>query len=145
MAQAQAQSTETVTVACKLPHGLELRVFDMIETQEPMFGGGYKPVKVARERAERAIIKGNAFPQEKGPSGPIIGGFALTHGVPKDLWDLWIKQNARLVAVQKGLIFAHLKADNTEAEAREKEEIKSGLERLDPAKPGKDLEPAQKD
>lgn len=38
----------SVTVGCKLPHGLTMRVFDMVETQEPVMGGGFRAVKVAQ-------------------------------------------------------------------------------------------------
>jgi hypothetical protein len=124
----------TVTVACKLPAGLVLRVFDMVETQEPVMGGGYRAVKVARERPHRITLKGWSHAQNMAPNAPIIGGFALTPNVDKDFWDAWLTQNQELDAVRNGLIFAHEKPVNAEAEAKDKKTVKSGLERLDPAK-----------
>lgn len=124
----------TVTVACKLPHGLILRIFDMAETQEPVMGGGSRTVKVARERPERAVLNGWSHPQNRAPAHPIISGFALTHGIDKDLWDAWKAQNIENDIVKNHLVFAHEKDANVAAEAKEKRGVRSGLERLDPAK-----------
>jgi hypothetical protein len=124
----------TVAVACKLPHGLVMRVFDMVETQEPVMGGGYRAIKVARERAKRVTLEGWSHPQNMAPNSQIVGGFALTPNVDKEFWDAWLAQNAELDAVRNGLIFAHEKTMSLEAEARDKTTLKSGLERLDPNK-----------
>jgi hypothetical protein len=124
----------TVTIACKLPHGLILRVFDMIDGQEPVMGGGFRKIKVAKERQERATIKGWAHPQNHAPKAPLVGGFALTSGVDKDLWDAWLAQNGQSDLVKNGLIFAHETVDSVNDEAKEKRALRSGLERLDPAK-----------
>ena len=132
----------TVSVACKLPHGLQLRVFDMITTSEPVMGGGMRDVKTARQVGEPVIIKGNAHPQNEAPRAEISSGYAITHGVDKDFWDLWVTQNASHEAVRNGLIFAHEKVGNTAAEAREKVEVRSNLERLDPTKLPRGLESA---
>ena len=130
----------TVSVACKLPHGLQLRVFDMITTSEPVMGGGMRDVKTARQVGEPVIIKGNAHPQNEAPRAEISSGYAITHGVDKDFWDSWVAQNASHEAVRNGLIFAHEKGGNTTAEAREKVEVRSNLERLDPTKLPRGLE-----
>jgi hypothetical protein len=122
----------TVTAACKLPHGLTLRVFDMVETQEAVMGGGFRPVKMARELPTRITLKGVSHAQNAAPNAPMISGFALTHGVPKEFWDLWLAQNKDTDVVKNGLVFAHEKDGSTAAEAKEKEKVRSGLERLDP-------------
>lgn len=124
----------TVTVACKLPNGIFLRVFDMVETQEPVMGGGYRTVKMAREKGQRVRLNGFSHAQNRAPNSPIREGFALTYGVDKDLWDLWKSQNADTDMVKNGLVFAHEKDANTLAEIREKKDTRSGLERLDPNK-----------
>lgn len=126
----------TVTIACKLPSGLLLRVFKMEESQEPVMGGGFRSVKVARQVGETVRINGCAHPQDKAPLQPIVQGtgYALTPGVDKEFWDTWLAQNKDLMAVRNGLIFAHEKEASTVAEAREKKSVRSGLERLDPDK-----------
>ena len=130
----------SVTVACKLPHGLTLRVFDMVETQEPVMGGGFRAVKVARERTQRVTLKGWSHPQNAAPNAPIVGGYAITPDVDKEFWDAWKLQNAESDVVKNGLIFAHEKSASSEAEAREKKGIRSGLERIDPSKPARGIQ-----
>lgn len=137
---ARSTGSQSVTVACKLPHGLVMRVFDMVKTDEPMYGGGFKTIEQARERSDRVIINGNSHPQNEAPGCQIVGGYALTYGVDKSFWELWIKQNASSAMVKNKLIFAHEGLKNAEAEAKEKDGVRSGLERLDPKKLPKGLQ-----
>lgn len=127
-------SNETVTVACKLPNGLRLRIFDMRKTQELVMGGGSRDVKQAFELPTAYTVYGNSHPQNAAPGCPILQGFALTHGIPKDFWDKWHEQNKTSDLVTRGLIFAHEKADVVNAQAEEKKAVRSNLERLDPNK-----------
>ena len=137
----------TVTVACKLPNGLILRVFDMVDRDEPVMGGGMRKVKVAQERPAQVTIKGNAHPQNAAPRAPIIGGFALTQGVDKEFWDLWLAQNKDSDVVRNRLIFAHENTAKTEDAARAKDNAKnrSGFERLNPHALPKGIEPGSED
>jgi len=135
-------SKETVTVCCKLPHGLVLRVFRMEDTAEPISGGGFRTVKVAREYA-RHKVNGNAHPQDKAPLHMINGGYAFTTGVPKDLWDVWLEQNKDSMVVANNLIFAHVQEASARDETNEKTKITSGFERLDPTKMPRNLEQFQ--
>lgn len=124
----------SVTVGCRLPHGLTMRVFDMVETQEPVMGGGFRAVKIAQERPERVTLNGFSHPQNRAPNAQIVEGFALTYGVDAEFWNVWKAQNAQSDVVKNGLIFAHEKPVNAEAEAKDKKTLRSGLERLDPNK-----------
>jgi len=127
------QSASTVSVACKLPHGLELRLFKPVKTFEPVLGGnGSREVLTHQPLPGSVQIAGNSHPQNHGPRSPIVGGFALTHGVPKDFWDQWYDANKDADMVRNGMIFAHTETRSTEAEAKEKEGLRSGMERLDP-------------
>lgn len=137
---ANEKSAATVTVACKLPHGLILRIFDMKETQEPVMGGGYRATKTAQEREQRITVFGVAHPQNAAPKCEIVAGYAITHDVPKDFWNLWLQQNKESAVVKNNLIFAHDTIESTKAEAKEKIAVRSGLERLDPEKLPKGLE-----
>jgi hypothetical protein len=137
-AQKAGRNQEFVTVGCKLPHGVVLRAFRMADTQEPIQGGGAKTVLKAEQLPGEFVVAGNSFPQGVGPKVPMEGGFALTPNCPKELWDRWFAANKDSPMVKNGLIFAHGSEKNTVAEAREKEAVRSGLERLDPTKlPGK--------
>lgn len=101
----------TVTVGCKLPHGLHLDVND-----------------------KRITLLGVN-------SSAVIGGHGITEGVDKDLFDRWMVLNKDAAAVKSGLIFAHEKASNTQAEAKEKINNKSGFEGLDPKAPSPGIKP----
>ncbi|MGY0790954.1 hypothetical protein ACW7BJ_16430 [Azospirillum argentinense] len=130
-----ATTGETVTVACKLPHGLRLRTFTMAETSEPVMGGGFRKVEVARPDPMTFVIHGAAVPKGVSAEHAIRGGYAITPGVPKDFWDKWLAQNADSDLVRSGLIFAHERSHYAEDEAKERRDVRSGLEPIDPSNP----------
>lgn len=139
---AGASGTETVTVACKLPHGLELRVFDMIEVDEPV-QGGYRRVKRAQVKGSSVKIKGYTEPYRADqPPNARGSAYALTYNVPKDFWDLWIAQNADHDAVKNNLIFAHTQTGRVESKTKEFENLRVGLEPLVQGRMG-NIEPAR--
>lgn len=123
-----------VTIACKLPHGLTMRIFDMAEASEPVMGGGSRTVKRAVELPARVTINGWSHPQNSAPHATMSGGYALTNGVDKDFWDKWLAQNKDSDIVVNKLIFAHEKEGSASAQAKEQAEIRSGLERINPEK-----------
>ena len=105
-----ASGTATVTVGCKLPHGLMLDITEH------------------GKEGRRFRVKGSN-------AAGIIGGFGITPGVPKDLWDAWHKQHEQLEFVRKGLIFAYEKSTDTSARAKEVGvELTSGMDPIDPNK-----------
>lgn len=130
---ATAQTTGTVTVACRLPNGILLRTYEMADTAEvgPM---QTRYVKMARFKGREHKINGNSFAQNKAPMfGQMDNhGYALTHDVPADLWAEWLEQNKDADIVRNGIIFAHNDGRSLKAETNEKRDVKTGLERLDP-------------
>lgn len=139
---------DTVTVACKLPNGLVLRLFDMVSHDEPVLGGGVKPVLSAMPRPDTVTINGNTAPAT-GLAVPITiidsnrrgDGFGLTHNVDRDFFVEWLKQNKDAPYVKEGLIWAYSDMGDVSAKAREQEKLKSGLEPLNPE--GDDRTPRQ--
>lgn len=127
-------SGETVTVACKLPHGLELRVFDMIEVYEPVMGGGSRMVQKAQAMPVVVKINGFAYELDKGPRLQTFGQFALTFGVDKGFFDSWLEQNADSDLVKNGLIFSASAPDTAKEMAVDRRLERSGLEAVDPTK-----------
>lgn len=131
-------SSATVTVACKLPHGLILRLYRMNEFDEPVLGGGTRRGKIAEQVGDEVRIKGYAVPRGMDHTTRIIGGnigFALTPGVPRDFFEEWLRQYADLPAVKQGLIFASDKVDTIEKKAKERSKLRNGLEPIDPKNP----------
>jgi hypothetical protein len=127
-----ATGTATVTIACRLPHGLKCQVHRKESRDVPVLGGGYKKEEYWAPTGEEFIINGNAHPQNEAPLVPMSRGFALTRGVPKHLWDAWLAQYKSLPAVVTGAIFAHERESKVVDEAKEKMGVRTGLERIDP-------------
>lgn len=126
--------SDTVTVACKLPHGLVLRLYTMIEVSEPTAGGSFRKAKRAQVIGEQVVVKGyiTRFDRRKDPAPAAQGSsYALTHGVNADFFNKWLEQNADLDAVKNNLIWAH-SVDMVEGFVKEHEKQKSGLEPIDP-------------
>lgn len=100
-------ATTTVTVGCKLPNGIHMD-----------FHTPGKPLR-------RFTLRGSN-------ASRVVGGFGITHDVPKDFFDEWMKVNAELPAVKNGFIFAMKDKESVESRAKEMAKEKTGLERLDP-------------
>jgi hypothetical protein len=126
-------STNFVTVACKLPHGVHL------EIRDPAFPLPSAPdpsdpnPKVFPVPKLRHTVKG-------ANASNLYGGYGITENVPADFFAAWMKENADLAFVKKGLIFAQERPHNAQAQASEQAAVKSGFEPLDPNKPGPGLE-----
>lgn len=124
----RTEGGDTVTVAIKSPNGLILRVFRMEDVQEPVMGGGWRTVKAAVETGERYMLAGYAAPYGEAPRVPVVGGYAINHNVPSDIWDVWLAQNKDSMLVKSGLIFAYAKPADAEAKAKDGAKIRNGLE-----------------
>ena len=131
---------DTVYVACKLPHGLVLRVFDWKTYNEPMRDGSYKEAKQAIPIANRQFIvrgpwvatAGQAYNRNNGAVGELLpGGYAITEGCPKEIWEGWHDQNKRSRLVENRIILAHKDRATLIVEVLKMAAIMSGLEPLD--------------
>lgn len=131
-----AAARETMTVACKLPHGLVLRLFDMVDEGEPQRDGSVKTVKRARQRYESGEVVLNGYvakhtPGTQQPSVP--SSYALTHNVPAAFFAEWMEQNKDSDLVRNKLIFGHGSADRVSGFSREHDKTLCGLEPIDPS------------
>lgn len=109
-----------MTVACRLPQGMHLDI-----------------VKHGELRKRVTLNGAN--------SRYAVAGFGITEHVPKAFFEQWLADHPELPAVKNGLIFAHRHKTSVEAQAEEQSELKSGLDPMDPKKPGKDLAPLSKE
>lgn len=132
---------ETITVACKHPHGLILRLFQMVERADPLPGGGTKTVKRAEPLPEVVVIKGYAKKYDPAlPPAATDSRFALTEGVDKEFFETWLSQNKDHHMVVNKLIWSYANAKgegandarSLKAKARELADVKCGLEPIDP-------------
>lgn len=130
---------KTVTVACKLPSGMILRLFRPEMRLEPVVGGGSREVKVYHPLPDTVIINGNAVPQNgQAPAFTILNahrrgdGFGLTYNVSADFWYQWLEANKDAQYVKEGLIWAYADQDSVNDKAKDLDAVKSGLEPLNP-------------
>jgi hypothetical protein len=123
----------TVTIACKIPNGLLLQVFNMVDHDEPVFGGGVRVVKRAVQVGDRIKVNGPARYMGQELPHDIKGGCGLTYGVDADFWAKWLEQNKTAPYVTNGLIFAQPtgKPGDIDAQIKDHKKLKSGMEPLD--------------
>jgi hypothetical protein len=121
-----------VTVACKMPNGFWLDGFRSKQVQEAILGGGSREVTQYFRTGDRIRIFGtnNAPPQNLA-----LGGYALTHGVDKELWDAWLELNKTGDMVRNNIVFAYEKAEMTLGRAKEHRKQATGTEPIDPRNP----------
>jgi len=131
----------TVTVACKVPNGLDLRIFHKVADKESGPGGQVASFEIMRPNPAKPIIHINGCGVEANaaPTCRIIGkprhGYALTENVDADLWEEWFSQNHDSAIVKNGLIWALDTPEDAAAWAKErKADIRSGLEPITPDK-----------
>lgn len=141
---AQPQSTGVVTVACKLPMGMILRTFEMREVTQLTQAGTAMKVPMAQAEERKHFVNGPSHPQNKAPKCDLRDAFALTPGVPADLWAKWLDQNKDSDIVRNGLIFAASDDRSVKANAADNSKQMSGLERLNPKAMPQGLAPADK-
>jgi hypothetical protein len=127
------KSGDKVTVACKLPHGLILRLFDMVPIEEQT-QGGTRSTKRAQPLDEVVHIKGYLTDQKgKTFQHPAMRPeFVTTPNVDKEFFDRWMRENKDSDVVKNKLIFAH--ATDAAGEAREHKHSKNGFEPIDTAR-----------
>ncbi len=124
-------TAQTVSVACKLPNGIYMQAYEMVTTQEPIMGGGYRDIQKAQPKGSAFKINGPNAPQGHVPQGYVDGGYVITNNVPKDIADAWFAANKDSMLVKNKIVFMSDKVENVTAQAKGLSSIKSGLERLD--------------
>lgn len=133
----------TVTVGCKVALAwIDLQLCELQEKYENTQSGP-RLVKESVRVGGIVRIRGTAFPRGEKPDGfperpEMASGAALTHGVSADFWGRWVKQNERSPMVISGMIFAHAKAEDARARAKEFAGQLSGLEPVNRYKRGRE-------
>ncbi len=123
---------EVISVACKLPHGIRLRLFKFREIDIPVLGGGLKTVREAYPLEGEVVLHGFMKNKSAQPHCLVVGNFAITDNVPRDFFIEWMEQNKDHHLVKNGFIFATRRTHDTMKESENRAEMKSGLEQLDP-------------
>lgn len=128
----KSASTDLVTVACKLPCGLELREHRKSERVEQGPAGQLHRFDQFLPTGKSIQIRGTAVPHGV-QLAAAVAGFALTRNVPAPFWELWLEQNQDHDAVRNGLVWAFPQKDRDaiEGKADEMKGVLTGLEPLD--------------
>lgn len=139
-AASPARSGETVTVACKVPNGMRLRLFGHRIVRVPVLGGGVAEEKQAYQIGESIVVNGPKWPvNQPMPDFRIVGNAGITSGVPKEFWDKWVEQNEEHDAYLNRMIFAMPTEDAAVGRAKEEVATRSGAEPMlqdkDPRRP----------
>jgi hypothetical protein len=133
--------TDTCTIGCKWPNGIVMRLYD-VEDVTIVYNGQAVVEKQAIQRADAPEFVLNGFSIDLGkmaggiaPEHEIVGGYGLTHGIPRDFAEEWFRQNANSAMVKNNLIFMQGREQEARAQARDQKTLKSGVEPIDPNDP----------
>lgn len=125
-------SNSTCTVACRLPNGLQVMLYDMIDHMEAAPGGMQRIKRAQARKMTPIILNGFSTAQNRAPKHEIRDGFGLTFGVPAAPMKEWLEMHKDQDYVKNGLIFIQDGRREIEAQIRDHVDQKSGLERIDP-------------
>ena len=124
-------TARTVVVACKIPTGIQLQHQEKVKRHVDT-KGGIEIVDMWVKRGKVYHCHGPAYPAlppDGYPEKPIIvGGYAMTPGIPTEFWNDWLKQNASADYVKGDMIMAHDSLESATAWAKEHAKSRSGLE-----------------
>jgi hypothetical protein len=104
-------AVKVVAVGCKIPTGLHL---DLVANDGAKIRHTLKGANAAR----------------------IVGGYGITENIPVEFMERWLKKNSRHPAVLSGAIFYHTDVNGAKATAKERCDLVTGLEPIDPLKTG---------
>jgi hypothetical protein len=124
--------TDTVTIALKHPTGIVLEAFEKVATKVPDGGGRMREEMLYRSTGKQYPLYGNRVPMGMTPNYKIIAGYALTPGIPRDVWEAWKEQHhdSPLLDQANPLIFAHESLEQVEDFAEEGRQLRHGFEPL---------------
>lgn len=125
-----SRQNRTVTVACRLPQGIIIRdnVKITVEEQTP---GGVRAVEQYRPIGPRIRIKGPTVPGPFIRRVEVVGGYAISEGIPADVFQRWIDWNKDSAMVRNQLIYGHENGDRVRDWAKDRDSVRSGMEPLD--------------
>lgn len=127
---APATGTATVSVYCKHGPGLILRVGRMQKMSEPSPMGMREIPGGVFQETGRIYVAGPQRPFVRGERVPVVGGYAVTHGVSKEAWESWLAVNKTSDLVRNHIILAHENESYGNGWAHEHRDAQTGHEPL---------------
>lgn len=135
-ARALPKAAKTVTVCCKYPSGILLRVFQNIDVPVPVPGGGIRSEKQAQQVGPAVKINGPGAPVNRSSPHEIAGGYAMTFGVDADFFERWLDQNRDSDLVKNRLIFVAPSREDARAISEEHADVQTNIGGLVMPQPG---------
>jgi hypothetical protein len=118
-----------VVIYCRHAPGLVLRAGKFTERDVGGVGGVVRTIREWHQTAEFKVA-GPAKPFGGEPRAPVVGGYAMTPGCPKELWERWLEDNKDSLLVKNKIVFASDRTDYANGEALERRGERTGLEPL---------------
>jgi hypothetical protein len=124
---------DMVTVCCRMPHGLELRISPPGDAERrAKMSANKTPDLSPVAYVDRVVIKGaNRAPDYHLKDNRLLGRVGRTQ-VDKSFWDAWLAQNKDGPLVQNSCVFAEATDARAEAKSREFRNVKTGFEPIEP-------------
>lgn len=130
----------TVYVACKHPNGLELTWYDQVDTHLAT-PSGVEKVKTWKRNGDRSFrVEGPTNIVNPHAPGPHLlrfqdqyGGYAVTPGCPREVWEHWSKWNFQML--DDKLLAAFDSQEDAIKWCKAQRDVRSGLEPIDPMHP----------
>jgi hypothetical protein len=124
-------TSRTVVVANKIPTGIQLQLQEKVKRHVDT-KAGLEVVEFWVKRGKTYHCHGPAYPAlppDGYPEKPIIvGGYAMSQGIPTEFWNEWLKQNQQADYVKGDMVRAFDSLESATAWARENAKRLSGLE-----------------
>lgn len=143
----RATGTDTVTVACNIPSGLILQIYNVSKVKRILqngesitendctlnaAAGQWALMGPVNRSALAATGRNDRLPDDYRliPGDAPDTGYALTHGIPRDFWERWLRDNEREPIVLNRCVFAEGSESRAVGHAKELRESRSGLQGL---------------
>lgn len=124
---------DTVTVCCRLPHGLRLRLTPEGDVQRRAeLSKAGTPDRSPTGYVKEVVVQGaNRAPNYHPKDNVLLGRVGRTV-VDKPFWDAWLAAHKDSDLVKNNCVFAELTDAKADAKAAEFSKVKTGFEPVDP-------------
>lgn len=124
---------DTVTVLCRLPHGLVLRLAPQGDAERrAQLSKEDRPDRSPTRIVQEVTLNGANRAPDFHPKNNVMLGRVGRTVVPKDFWEAWSAQHADSDLVKNQCVFAELTDARANAKANEFREEKTGFESINP-------------
>jgi hypothetical protein len=124
-------TSNTVAIACRLPHGFVLQSEVMVTVAEPTQSDPTRKVERSQRTGPMFRVAGFAVsrdPADERERQTVVNGYGITPDVPQDLWEAFKNAKPDWEPLKRGLVAAFPSEERAKGYAREGAAGLSGLE-----------------